>query len=101
VYEVGDRVTILRDGKNEGTYNIEELDFDAMIEHMIDGKIKQCPDLTTPSQDEALRVENLSRKGVLNNISFAIKKGEIVGVTGLMGAGKTELGRALAPCKIV
>ena len=97
VYEVGDRVTILRDGKNEGTYDIKELDFDAMIEHMIGGKIKkQYPDLTTPSQDEALRVENLSRKGVLNNISLTIKKGEIVGVTGLMGAGKTELGRAIA-----
>jgi ribose transport system ATP-binding protein len=97
VHEVGDRVTILRDGKNEGTYDIKELDFDKMIEHMIGGKIKkQYPDLTTPSQDEALRVENLSRKGVLNNISLTIKKGEIVGVTGLMGAGKTELGRAIA-----
>ena len=97
VYEVGDRVTILRDGKNEGTYEIKELDFDTMIEHMIGGQIKkQYPDLTTPAQDDALHVEALSRKGVLDNISLTIKKGEIVGVTGLMGAGKTELGRAIA-----
>jgi ribose transport system ATP-binding protein len=97
VYEVGDRVTILRDGKNVGTYDIKNLDFDAMIEHMIGGQIrKQYPDLTTPSQDDALCVDNLSRKGVLHNISLSVKKGEVVGVTGLMGAGKTELGRAIA-----
>jgi ribose transport system ATP-binding protein len=97
VYEVGDRVTILRDGKNAGTFDIKELGFDAMIEHMIGGQIKkQYPDLTTPSQDDALRVEKLSRNGVLHNISLTIKKGEVVGVTGLMGAGKTELGRAIA-----
>jgi ribose transport system ATP-binding protein len=97
VYEVGDRVTILRDGKNEGTYDIKELDFDTMIEHMIGGQIKkQYPDLITPSQDDALSVENLTRKGVLDHVSLAVKKGEILGVTGLMGAGKTELGRAIA-----
>jgi ribose transport system ATP-binding protein len=97
VYEVGDRVTILRDGKNEGTYDIKELDFNAMIEHMIGGQIKkQYPDLTVPSEEDALRVENLSRRGVLHDISLTVKKGEVVGVTGLMGAGKTELGRAIA-----
>jgi len=97
VYEVGDRVTILRDGRNEGTYEIKELDFEAMIEHMIGGQIrKQYPDLAAASQDDALRVEDLLRKGVLHNISLTVKKGEVVGVTGLMGAGKTELGRAIA-----
>ena len=97
VHEVGDRVTILRDGQNEGTYDVRQLSFDAMIEHMIGGQLKkQYPDLTFPAQDEALRVEDLSRRGVLNGINLTIKKGEIVGVTGLMGAGKTELGRAIA-----
>lgn len=97
VYEVGDRVTILRDGKNVGTYAIKGLAFDTMIERMIGGQIKkQYPELPTPLAEDALRVENLSRKGVLNDISLRIKKGEIVGVTGLMGAGKTELGRAIA-----
>ncbi len=97
VHEVGDRVTILRDGKNEGTYEIKDLAFDTMIEHMIGGQIKkQYPDLTPPDENDALRVENLSRKGVLDHVSLTVKKGEIVGVTGLMGAGKTELGRAIA-----
>jgi ribose transport system ATP-binding protein len=97
VYEVGDRVTILRDGRNVGTYDIRGLEFDTMIERMIGGQIKkQYPDLPMPAPEEALRIENLSRAGVLHDVSLTIRKGEIVGVTGLMGAGKTELGRAIA-----
>ena len=97
VYEVGDRVTILRDGRNVGTYDIQGLAFDTMIERMIGGQIKkQYPDLPTPALEDALRIENLSRSGVLRDISLTIRQGEIVGVTGLMGAGKTELGRAIA-----
>jgi ribose transport system ATP-binding protein len=115
VPEVGDRVTILRDGKNVGTYSVKELGFkktfskvidsdysqkaaiNKMIELMVGGKIKkQYPDLKTPSRDNALQVENLTRKGILHGVSLTVKKGEIVGVTGLMGAGKTELGRAIA-----
>jgi ABC-type sugar transport system ATPase subunit len=97
VYELGDRVTILRDGKKVGTYLIKDLTFDAMIEKIIGGQIKkQYPALPKPSADDALRVEHLSRGRVLHNVSLTLKKGEIVGVTGLMGAGKTELGRAIA-----
>jgi ribose transport system ATP-binding protein len=97
VAEIGDRVTILRDGTNVGTYDIKDLAFDKMIELMIGGEIKkQYPDLRAPSDENALRVENLVRGRVLNGISLAVKRGEIVGVTGLMGAGKTELGRAIA-----
>jgi ribose transport system ATP-binding protein len=97
VYELGDRVTILRDGKNVGTFEIEGLSFDTMIEKMIGGQVeKQYPKLSKPADDYSLQVEDLNRHGVLNNISFHVKHGEIVGVTGLMGAGKTELGRAIA-----
>ncbi len=97
VYELGDRVTILRDGRNVGTYYLKDLTLDNMIEKMIGGEItKQYPQLPETQQEDALRVDNLSRKGVLRNISLQVKKGEIVGVTGLMGAGKTELGRAIA-----
>jgi ribose transport system ATP-binding protein len=68
-----------------------------MIELMIGGEIKkQYPDLRPPSSENALRVEGLSRSPVLNGVSLTVKRGEIVGVTGLMGAGKTELGRAIA-----
>jgi ribose transport system ATP-binding protein len=97
VYELGDRVTILRDGRNVGVFNIEDITFDTMIEKMIGGQAKkQYPKLATPSVDDALYVDNLSRAPLLSDISFSVKQGEIVGVTGLMGAGKTELGRAIA-----
>jgi ribose transport system ATP-binding protein len=97
VYELGDRVTILRDGRNVGTFDIEDITFDTMIERMIGGQIKkQYPKLPEPVQEDALRVEGLSRKNVLHDIDLTVKRGEIVGVTGLMGAGKTELGRAIA-----
>ncbi len=97
VYELGDRVTILRDGKNTGTFNIADITFDTMIEKMIGGQIqKQYPDLPPPAGEDALRVENIAREPVLNGIDLTVKQGEIVGVTGLMGAGKTELGRAIA-----
>jgi ribose transport system ATP-binding protein len=97
VYEVGDRVTILRDGRNVGTFDIKGLPFDTMIEKMIGGQVKrQYPALPEPAEVDALRVEGLTRKGKFQNIDFRVRKGEIVGVTGLMGAGKTELGRAIA-----
>jgi ribose transport system ATP-binding protein len=115
VPEVGDRVTILRDGKNAGTYTVKELGFNQatstligadfthgtalnkMIELMVGGTIKkQYPDLKPPTSDNALQVENLTQQGHLYGVSLTIKKGEILGVTGLMGAGKTELGRAIA-----
>jgi ribose transport system ATP-binding protein len=97
VAEIGDRVTILRDGTNVGTYEIKDLEFNKMIELMIGGEIKkQYPDLRTPSNEDALRVDNLVRGRILNGVTLTVKRGEIVGVTGLMGAGKTELGRAIA-----
>jgi ribose transport system ATP-binding protein len=97
VYEIGDRVTILRDGHNMGTYNIKDLSFDEMVEKMIGGQVKkQYPALPKPSPENALEVKHISRGKVLEDISLTIKHGEIVGVTGLMGAGKTELGRTIA-----
>jgi ribose transport system ATP-binding protein len=97
VHEVGDRVTILRDGKNVGTYDIAGLPLERMIELMIGGQIKkQYPELPAPASKDALRVENLSRGRLLHDISLTVKQGEIVGITGLMGAGKSELGRAIA-----
>jgi ribose transport system ATP-binding protein len=97
VAEIGDRVTILRDGSNVGTYEIKDLDFTHMIELMIGGEVeKQYPELSQPSNEDALRVDGLTRGRILNGISLRVRQGEIVGVTGLMAAGKTELGRAIA-----
>jgi ribose transport system ATP-binding protein len=97
VHEIGDRVTILRDGRNTGSYDIKDISFDEMIEKMIGGKLeKQYPALAVPQTEEALRVERLSSGDRLHDISVSVHRGEIVGITGLMGAGKTELARAIA-----
>lgn len=96
-HDLGDRVTILRDGRNAGTYNIEDITLDQMISHMIGREVeKQYPELAPPKNDEALRIENLCQNKKLDNINLTVKRGEIVSITGLMGAGKTELGRAIA-----
>ena len=97
VHQLGDRVTILRDGENAGTFPIDSITLDQMISLMIGRKAeKQYPRLDAPAAETALSLKGLRRGRVLNDISLEVKKGEIVGVTGLMGAGKTELGRAAA-----
>ncbi len=97
VHELGDRVTVLRDGKRVGTYDIRQVTLDELISLMIGGQVgQQYPLLPQPRPQEALRVEGLTRRGVLNDVSFSVAQGEVVAVTGLMGAGKTELARAIA-----
>lgn len=102
VHQLGDRVTILRDGKNAGTFNTADITLDQIIEKMIGRRIEaQYPTLSSARADEALRVEGIRQKEKLKGISLKVHKGEIVSVTGLMGAGKTELGRAICgidPC---
>jgi len=102
VHELGDRVTILRDGETEGTYRVAEITLDQIIERMIGRKIEnQYPQIVEPQVKEALRIEDIRQGNKLNGISLNVRKGEIVSVTGLMGAGKTELGRAICgidPC---
>jgi ribose transport system ATP-binding protein len=96
-HDLGDRVTILRDGRNVGTYNISEITLDEMISYMIGREVeKQYPVLPEPRTEEAIRIEHIKQKRKLNDISLKVRKGEIVSITGLMGAGKTELGRAIA-----
>ena len=102
VHEMGDRVTILRDGKNVGMHKIKDISLDGILEEMIGRKIeKQYPHLEPPAAEEALRIENIRQEPKLKGVSLTVRKGEIVSVTGLMGAGKTELGRAICgidPC---
>ncbi len=93
---VGDRVTVLRDGATVHTGPLKELSREQLIQHMV-GRV-----VTTIHQRGAgnaggetmLRVQNLNR-GMLRDISFELRGGEIVGLAGLMGAGRTELCRVL------
>ncbi len=96
VHQLGDRVTILRDGRVAGVHRVAEITLDEIIEKMIGRRIEnQYPRLHPAGGREALRVAGIRRGAKLRGISLSVGKGEIVSVTGLMGAGKTELGRAI------
>jgi len=96
IFEICDRVTVLRDGRKMGTKTVGETTRDELIEMMVGRQISSFfPKANEPTADEMLRVENLSRGRELRDINLTLKAGEIVGVAGLMGAGRTELARAI------
>lgn len=95
IFCVADRVTVLRDGAHVSTKAVNETSIDETIRLMVGREI----DLSTtvqsrPSSEVALTVSNLSTSN-LRDISFAVHRGEILGVAGLVGAGRSELGEAL------
>ncbi len=92
---VGDRVTVLRDGATVHTGQLTDLDRNQLIEHMVGRPLDAIFKRESPPPSEVLlRVRNVSR-GLLRDISFDIRAGEIVGLGGLMGAGRTELCRVI------
>lgn len=96
VFEIGDRVTVFRDGLYIGTKQIGDVDRGELIRMMVGRSLKdQYPKRKTNPGQEILRVEGLTRDGVLKDISFSLKRGEVLGISGLMGSGRTELARAI------
>jgi ABC-type sugar transport system ATPase subunit len=93
---IGDRVTILRDGVTVHSAPFASMTTPEIIRHMVGREVETIYS-RTPAEpgEEMLRVEGLTRKPLLKNISFSLRAGEIVGLAGLMGAGRTELCRAL------
>ncbi len=88
---VGQRVTVLRDGKLVDTLPVEETDQDKLIKMVVGRQLtEQYPKEVVEIGETALRVE-----GILNNLSFEIMRGEILGIFGLMGAGRGELAEAI------
>ena len=95
IFSLADRVTIMRDGKKIKTLNIEDTSRKDLISHMVGREVSESyPERNVVIGDEVLRVENLTGNGV-RNISFDLKKGEILGLAGLVGAGRTELVRLI------
>lgn len=95
LYTVGDRVTVLRNGEWIITDSLKKLKQAELIHHITGRSIEKEEKVHTISEREAfLRVEGLSNK-MINNISFEVGKGEILGLYGLVGSGRTELLRAI------
>lgn len=96
VYEIADRVTVLRDGKSIGTWNVNEIDEKDLIKAMVGREISQLfPKNKVSFGKELLRVEGLSRLGYFSDISFSLRAGEIVGFSGLVGSGRTEVAQSI------
>ena len=96
IKKICDRVTVLRDGKLVDTRNIEEVTIDNIIKLMVGREIvNKYPKIKVPRGDEALSVESIERNGVIHGITFKAYAGEILGIAGLVGAGRTETARAI------
>lgn len=96
VFEICDRGTILRDGEFIKTVNLKDTSKAELIQWMVGRSLdQQYPKLPGRRGQEALKVEHLNRKGVLHDVSFSAYTGEILGIAGLVGAGRTELVKAI------
>jgi len=93
---IGDSITVLRDGRNVGTIVAKDIDLNEIVNLMIGKEMKafEKEKLHIISKP-IIEFKSLCRKGYFENISFHVSKGEVVGLTGLVGAGKTELARAI------
>jgi ribose transport system ATP-binding protein len=93
---IGQRVTVLRDGHLVGTLPVAETNEDTLVRMMVGRQLaEQFPKQAVPVGEPALRVVDFSADGTLHHLSFELRRGEILGIFGLMGAGQVELARGL------
>lgn len=96
IYEICQRVTVLRDGTFVATKKTEELPMSELIKMIVGRKESNLYEKSKTATDElVLEVKNLSQKGVFQDISFQVHRGEVIGFSGLMGAGRTEIMEAI------
>lgn len=97
VIKLADEVAVLRDGELVASGEVQDFPVNRMISAMVGRTIEQLypPRTGQPTSDVALRVEALSQRGIIENISFDLHRGEILGIFGLMGSGRTEMARIL------
>jgi ABC-type sugar transport system ATPase subunit len=98
VFRIADRVTIIRDGTIVATDNINDIDAPTLIEKITGRKAKKALEseaTRTQTSRDILKISNFSVEGLFSDINLTVRKHEIVGVAGLIGAGKTELAKAI------
>ena len=96
IFDIADRVTVLKDGRYVGTRIVSEVSMPELVKMMIGRELKDVyPKRKGELGDVLLEVNHLSRPGVLEDISFKLRAGEIIGIAGMRGSGRTELARAI------
>ena len=96
IFAIADRVTVLRDGEHIDTSAIGEVNRDSLIEKMVGRSLEnEFPKAEAPKGEVRLQVEDLGHDASLPGVSFSVRSGEILGLTGLVGAGRTELARLI------
>ena len=96
VFRIADDITVLRDGSVVSSDRACDTDLDTVISRMVGRKMENVyPKEDVPIGDVALEVKGLSQKNIFDNVNFNVRKGEIVGFAGLVGAGRTELMRSV------
>ena len=92
IFKICDEITVLRDGQYIATKTVDELDENTLIQMMVGREIKQVfRKEEAEIQDVVLSVKDLTREGKFEQVSFEVRRGEILGIAGLVGAGRTEL----------
>ncbi|MBA2301523.1 MAG: sugar ABC transporter ATP-binding protein [Acidobacteria bacterium] len=96
IFDLADRVTVLRDGSHVGTREVAELNTDSLVEMMVGRPLDQLwPQRLHEPGEIALEVKGLTRRGAIHDVSLHIRRKEIVGLVGKVGSGRTEVARAI------
>ena len=96
IYAMADRLSVFRDGEYVGELTRPEFSSERIIEMMVGRKLEDLyPEKTHAAGDVVLRVRNMSDKELVKNASFEVRAGEVLGLSGLVGAGRTELARLI------
>ena len=96
IEQIADRVTVLRDGEKVGERFMRDIDIDQIVQMMIGRTVKELiTKETVPIGEVRLEVRNLTLPGKFRDISLTVRSGEIVGMAGLVGAGRTDVGQAI------
>ncbi len=107
ISRVADRITVLRDGKNVGMFGAQDVTIDEVVRLMV-GRELETVDRAQRAygtgrkitdKKPVLEVKGLSRAGVLHGVSFSVHPGEILGLAGLVGSGRSEVGVRLRDCR--
>lgn len=97
VFRICDRATVLRDGENSGVFEVKDVDLKTLVRAMLGRTLKEeFPEREgSPVEETILEVKDFRAEGMVAPVSFELRKGEILGITGIIGSGKSELALGL------